>query len=341
MHEPPPIREFLDYIDGQRNFSAHTVRCYAKDLEQFCRFLVAFEPGPAGPGPAESGPAGPGPQGVSLAGLPPLDGVGTGKLRSLLAAVRPAHVRAYLAMMRTGNYAKSTIARKLAAVRSFYKFLVRGGVLSASPISAVRTPRQDRRLPKCLDVEQVQSLLEAPDQQTFLGSRDRAMIETLYSAGLRVSELVGINIEDMDEYSEVVRIRGKGKKERLGSLGAKAVEAISHYLTKRAAALGRARKGPLFVNKSGGRLSARSVRRKLDKYLKVAGIDARYSPHSLRHSFATHMLNAGADLRSIQEMLGHESLSTTQIYTHLTTRRLKEVYDRAHPLAAGTSGRHD
>ena len=332
MQELPSIQRFLDYLDAQRNYSAHTVRCYAKDLEQFCRFLAAIDADPdlalrlAGPAGAGGRP--------SLEGFASADGVGPDTLEAMLLAVRVPQVRAYLAVMRAAGLAKSTMARKLAAMRSFYKFLVRTGRLPASPVSAVRTPRQDKRLPKCLDVQQIDALMNAPDADTFLGSRDRAMLETIYSAGLRVSEAVAIDIEDLDEFASAVRIRGKGKKERLGSLGAKAREAIDHYLAKRSAAFGRARKGPLFVSKSGGRISARSVRRKLDKHLQQAGIALRVSPHSLRHSFATHMLNAGADLRSIQEMLGHESLSTTQIYTHLTTTRLKEVYDKAHPLAA-------
>jgi len=316
----PLIAKFLDYLAEQRNFSAHTVRGYANDLEQFCRFLAAAPDGL--PLPADT----------KADDLPTGNRTSVKRLSRMLTDVTAPQIRAYLAVMRNQGYAKSTIARKLATLRSFYKYLVRIELISASPVSAVRTPRQDKRLPKCLDVEQVEALLAAPDIDTLLGSRDRAMLETIYSAGLRISELVSLNIEDLDEFGEAVRIRGKGKKERLGPLGSKAMEALSHYLAKRAARFGNARKGPLFVTKSGKRISARSVRRKLDKYLAQAGIDPRVTPHALRHSFATHMLNAGADLRSLQEMLGHESLSTTQIYTHLTTRRLKEVYDKAHPL---------
>jgi len=317
MRQLPLIERFLDYLDQQRNFSAHTIRSYGNDLAQFCGFLAgdAGEQGPPAGRPASA-------RSPSLARLP-----------ALLKSVTPTRIRAYLAAMRNHQYAKSTIARKLATLRSFYKFLVRTEAIDASPVSAVRTPRQPKRLPKCLDVEQVAALLAAPDVATLLGSRDRAILETIYSAGLRVSEVVALNLEDLDEFGQVVRIRGKGKKERLGPLGSKAIEAIDDYLAKRAKAFGRAKTGPLFVNKSGRRLTARSIRRKLDGYLAKAGIACHISPHALRHSFATHMLNAGADLRTLQEMLGHRSLSTTQVYTHLTTKRLKEVYDRAHPLA--------
>ena len=307
------ISRFIEYLDSERNFSAHTVRSYHSDLLGYCRFLAAE-------GPTSE---------LSADELPAPDDFPPHKemVRRILTA-GPLEVRAMLAVLRNSGLSKSTIARKLAAIRSFYKFLVKIDKLEASPVSVVRTPRQDKRLPKCLDIQQVEALLAAPDTSTLLGARDRAIIETIYAAGLRVSELVALNIEDLDEFSEVVRIAGKGKKERLCPLGSMAIEAIGHYLRMR-----RGRSGPLFVNKHGSRLSDRSVRRKLDKYLLATGIDPGVSPHTLRHSFATHMLNAGADLRSVQELLGHSSLSTTQIYTHLTTTRLKEVYDKAHPLA--------
>ncbi len=234
--------------------------------------------------------------------------------------------------MRNSGYSKSTIARKLATLRSFYKYLVHKERIEASPVSVVRTPRQDKRLPKCLTVEQVSALLDAPDASTLLGARDKAILETFYSSGLRISELVSLDVEDLAELQGVLRIRGKGRKERLVPLGEKATRAIDHYLTlRRREGEGRVG-GPLFINRSGGRLSARSIRRMLDKYLHAAGIHTHVSPHMLRHSFATHLLNAGADLRSVQEMLGHESLSTTQIYTHLTSKRLKAIYDKAHPM---------
>ena len=320
------VERFLNYLDSERNFSAHTVRSYSADLVQYCGFLAARADMAVGgfSGAAET---------ITVEDLPGPDELPVETLEELILAAGPMDIRAYLAIMRNSEYSKATIARKLATLRSFYKFLVRSGGVEASPVAVVRTPRQDKRLPKCLDIEQIEALLGAPDGETLLGSRDRAILETIYSAGLRISELVALNIEDLDEFSGIVRIRGKGKKERLSPLGPKAVEAIDGWLVKRGAAFGQARRGALFVNSRGRRISDRSIRRNLQKYLAIAGIPADISPHTLRHSFATHMLNAGADLRSVQELLGHESLSTTQIYTHLTTRRLKEVYDRAHPMA--------
>jgi integrase/recombinase XerC len=239
-----------------------------------------------------------------------------------------------MAVLNDKQYSKSTTARKLATLRSFYKFLVKRGHLSTNPVMAVRTPKQEKKLPKFLEYEQVKKLIETPPTDNWLGARDRAIMETLYSTGVRVSELVGLNIDDVDFLSEVLHIRGKGKKERLTPIGSSALQAIQHYMefrNKRAQSNGNFDSKVLFVNKHGKRLSTRSVRRKMDKYLKIAGLDPSISPHTLRHSFATHMLNNGADLRSVQELLGHQSLSTTQIYTHLTTKKLKEVYDSAHP----------
>jgi integrase/recombinase XerC len=314
LPELPLFEQFLNYLEAERNFSPHTVTAYSSDLAQFCQFLC-----PPPSQPADAGQAGP-------FDPPPA------KLTSAILTVTPLDVRSFLSMMRASDYSKSTTARKLATLRSFYKFLVRAGHLETSPVTVIRTPRQDKHLPKFLDIAQIEALLAAPDTATILGARDRAIMETFYSSGLRISELVGLNIEDLDEFSEALRIRGKGKKERLVPLGSKAIEANQHYLNMRGGAL---RHGPLYVNKQCRRLNERSIRRKLDKYLLLANIPIHISPHALRHSFATHMLNAGADLRSVQEMLGHESLSTTQIYTHLTTTKLKQAYDLAHPLSIG------
>jgi len=321
MIDLPLIEQFLTYLEVERNFSGHTIRSYTTDLTQFCQFLTALADAPAG---VET---------LNAENLPAEASLEVAMLSKALPAVTPLEIRAYLAMMHNSEYSKATVARKLATLRSFYKYHVRTGVVSASPVAAIRTPRQDKRLPKCLEVGQIETLLQAPDASSLLGSRDLAILETIYSAGLRVSELVGLNIEDLDEFSEALRIRGKGKKERLAPLGSKAIMAIDAYMEKRGPQFGVSTEGPLFINKLGQRISERSIRRKLDKYLAMAGIPIHISPHTLRHSFATHMLNAGADLRSVQELLGHESLSTTQIYTHLTTSRLKEVYDKAHPMA--------
>ncbi len=314
MQDLPLIPRFLEYLAKERNFSAHTIRSYSADLLQFCRFLCAK-------GSTSD---------LTTDELPLLDdSISPKVLAQELLDVTPMRVRSYLAVIRNSGYSKSTVARKLASLRSFYKSLVRCGDIPASPVSIIRTPRQDKKLPKCLDVQEVDALLSAPDTGSLLGLRDKAILETIYSAGLRISELVALNIEDMDELSAVIRVKGKGRKERLCPLGSKALEAIDQYTKARMSG----RSGPLFVNKDGNRLSDRSIRRNLDKYLSMSGIDPNVSPHTLRHSFATHMLNAGADLRVVQEMLGHSSLSTTQIYTHLSTSRIKQIYEDAHPLA--------
>jgi integrase/recombinase XerC len=242
-------------------------------------------------------------------------------------------VRAFVAWLHEQGYAKSTVARRLAAVRSFGKFLCRQGVLIENPAKSVRGPRQERKLPHFLTVLDVQKLLAAPPAADWIGRRDRAILETLYSAGLRVSELVALDVPDTDLNDGVVTVRGKGKKERLALLGPQALKAISGWVTDRSAILDRLRKESpaVFLNKDGGRLTTRSVGRLLTKYLRLAGLDPRTTPHTLRHSFATHMLDAGADIRGVQELLGHKSLNTTQIYTHVTTQRLQETYKKAHP----------
>ena len=245
-------------------------------------------------------------------------------------------VRSFVGYLAGQNYTKSTTARKLATLRSFYKYLVKRGLVDTSPMVGIRTPKQEKRLPKCLTVEQIQQLLDAPGDGDILSCRDKAILEVLYSSGIRVSELVELKLSDLDLDEGILRIIGKGRKERLTPIGSQAIDAISRYLQIRQLD---SRIDPphedqkVFLNKHGDPLSTRSVRRKLDKYLGMVGLDPGISPHTLRHSFATHLLNNGADLRSVQELLGHQSLSTTQIYTHLTTTRMKEVYDEAHPRA--------
>jgi integrase/recombinase XerC len=309
----PLVKQFLEYLKLEKHFSDYTVKSYGADLIQFGQFL--------------SGEIG------QLAGAKDGRPVDDKQLKC-----EPLTIREFLAYLYAQNYTKSTTARKLATLRSFYKFLIRRGVVSVNPLSTIRTPKQEKRLPKCLDLEQVQKLLDAPGDADLLSARDKAMLEVLYSSGIRVSELVELEMADIDLNEGVLRVKGKGRKDRLTPIGSQAIKAINRYFELRAQDA-KSQQGSavatqrVFLNKHGEPLSTRSVRRKLDKYLVQAGLDPGISPHTLRHSFATHLLNNGADLRSVQELLGHQSLSTTQIYTHLTTSRMKEVYDQAHPRA--------
>jgi len=330
IEESTIIQKFLDYLKYERRFSEHTAKCYGADLAQYGEFLY----GTPEDGQSEG-------ESISFDHSGPATAVATKvdlRIDQMLLSASTDSIRAYLAYLNEKDYSKATIARKLATLRSFYKFLVKRNNLSANPVTAVRTPKQDKKLPKFLEYEEVKRLLDTPPMNTWLGARDRAILETLYSTGIRVSELVALNMEDIDFLGEVVHVRGKGKKERITPIGASALQTIQHYMefrNKRAQNNSNFDAKVLFVNKHGRRLSTRSVRRKMDKYLKMAGLDPAISPHTLRHSFATHMLNNGADLRSVQELLGHQSLSTTQVYTHLTTTRLKEVYENAHPRNDG------
>jgi integrase/recombinase XerC len=331
MSENNLIEEFLNYLRFERHFSPHTAKCYAADLHQFCEFLTGgTEALPSAP-PGGSGLAS-SPGSATAVAAPPRAQTDT---RELLRAVQTEDVRRFLAFLTDREYSKSTTARKLATLRSFYKFCLKRSYVPANPLAAVRTPKQEKRLPKFLEENEVRKLLETPDSTGLLGARDRAMLETMYSTGVRVSELVDLNIEDIDTTSECLHIHGKGKKERITPISPTALAWIKHYMDMRRADPRAAsfNQQAVFVNKHGQRLSTRSVRRKLDKYLQICGLDPAISPHTLRHSFATHMLNRGADLRSVQELLGHQSLSTTQIYTHVTTSRMKQAYDAAHPRA--------
>jgi integrase/recombinase XerC len=239
-----------------------------------------------------------------------------------------------VAWLHEQGYAKTSMARHIAAVRSFCRFLCRQGVLEANPADGLRGPRQDKKLPHFLNEKDIARLLETPAADAPMGRRDRAILETLYSAGLRVAELTGLNVDDVDLDSGLATVRGKGKRERLALLGPQATAALKLWLTERDLVEPQlpSQKG-VFLNKRGTRLTTRSVGRLLEKYLALAGLDPRTSPHTLRHSFATHLLDRGADIRSVQELLGHRSLSTTQIYTHVTTHRLRESYQKAHPRA--------
>ena len=311
----PLVFQFLEYLKLERHFSDYTVKSYGADLVQFGQYLAGEIGRPSG------GPS---------------DKLSPEQIDQKALKCEPLTIREFLAYLYGQNYTKSTTARKLATLRSFYKFLIRRGQVSVNPLSTIRTPKQDKRLPKCLDLDQVQKLLDAPGDADLLSARDKAMLEVLYSSGIRVSELVELEMSDIDLQEGVLRVRGKGRKDRLTPIGSQAIKALSRYIEMRSADL-RCQQSRdaarVFLNKHGEALSTRSVRRKLDKYLVAAGLDPGISPHTLRHSFATHLLNNGADLRSVQELLGHQSLSTTQIYTHLTTARMKEAYDSAHPRA--------
>jgi integrase/recombinase XerC len=310
----PLVRQFLDYLRLEKHFSDYTVKSYGADLIQFGQFLT-------------------GEIGAAHAGQPRQPGA---SLDERQLAVEPLTVREFLAYLYAQNYTKSTTARKLATLRSFYKFLIRRGMLSVNPLSTIRTPKQEKRLPKCLDLDQVQKLLDAPGDADLLSARDKAMLEVLYSSGIRVSELVELEMSDLDLTEGVLRVKGKGRKDRLTPIGSQAIKAIQRYFDLRALD-SRSQQSThgtrVFLNKHGEPLSTRSVRRKLDKYLVQAGLDPGISPHTLRHSFATHLLNNGADLRSVQELLGHASLATTQLYTHVSTDRLRQAYRQAHPRA--------
>jgi integrase/recombinase XerC len=331
MEDSIIIQEFLSYLKFEKRFSEHTAKCYGADLSQFGEFLICRSEGGLASAEAISPTHHEGGSATAVATQANV------KVDQLLLSAETDVVRSYLAFLNEKQYSKSTIARKLATLRSFYKFLVKRGNLSSNPVLVVRTPKQEKKLPRFLEYEEVKRLLETPPMDSWLGARDRAIMETLYSTGIRVSELVALNMDDVDFLGEVVHVRGKGKKERIAPIGSSALQVIQHYMefrNKRAQSNPNFDSKVLFVNKHGRRLSTRSVRRKMDKYLKMAGLDPAISPHTLRHSFATHMLNNGADLRSVQELLGHQSLSTTQIYTHLGTTKLKEVYQSAHPREA-------
>jgi integrase/recombinase XerC len=319
----PVVQGFLGYLADERQFSPCTARCYGVDLRQFVDFLIArtgIALDPANEQAAFSSPAASRPA----------------TLTSTILGCDVEIIRAYLATLAEKGYSTASMARKIATLRSFHKWMLKKGITSTNPMTLIRTPKQPKRLPKAISVDQVERLLAVPDDNDLLGARDRSMLETLYSTGMRVGEIVGLNRGDLDLAGEAVLIRGKGRKERIIPLGQHALRALRHYLTMLDAS-GFAdpadESKALFVNKHGSRLSSRSVRRKLAKYLQSAGLDPEISPHTLRHSFATHMLDNGADLRSVQELLGHQSLSTTQVYTHLSTPRLREAYDRAHPRA--------
>lgn len=294
------LGQFLRHLQRERDASEHTVKAYREDLSALAEYL------------ADDDGRTPDPPQITVPDL-----------------------RGYMAALGEAGYAKSSVSRRMAAVRSFFRFARREGWVASSPAEALRNPRKSQKLPHFLSSEEVARLLSAPPADKPQGLRDRAILETLYSAGLRVSELVGASDGDLDLEQGLLHVRGKGRKERLTPLGSYATSAIEAWLAKRNVATDEpgGEETPLFTNRFGNRLTTRSVARLLEKHLAIAGLDPRTSPHTLRHSFATHLLDRGADIRSVQELLGHSSLVTTQVYTHVSSRSLREAYEKAHPRA--------
>jgi integrase/recombinase XerC len=301
------IDDFLQHLKYERNASVHTLRNYASDLEQFYDHVAP----------------------------PDKDG----KRRDVdIHALDNLTIRDFMATLYEKQKKKSSIHRKIAALRTFFRYLCREGVLDANPAQLVASPRVERKLPNHLNIEQMIRFIETPDTESVLGKRDRAMLELMYASGIRVSELVNLNLLDVDFTNLTVRVKGKGRKERIVPFGQHARTALQEYLAVRGELLAEAEAdkvdpNAVFMNYQGTRITTRSVGRMVDKYVKICADIHHVSPHSLRHSFATHLLDAGADLRVIQEMLGHARLSTTQQYTHVAMDRLMEVYDKAHPKA--------
>jgi integrase/recombinase XerC len=296
MHQE--VYQFLRYLDVERNASDLTIKSYREDLIDMADFITD-----------------------------------QGRTTRLPRDIAPNDLRSYVTALHEAGYAKSSISRKLASLRSFFKFAQRQQMVDNNPAKPLRNPRGTRKLPHFLTNEEILSLLNAPNKESEMGRRDLAILEVTYSAGLRVSELVGMNDRDIDFTDGTIRIRGKGRKERIGQLGSHAKKALLEYFQMRRPSPNGTKEPATFRNKFGGRLTSRSVARMLEKYIKERGLDTRTSPHTLRHSFATHLLNGGADIRSVQELLGHKSLVTTQIYTHVSTANIKAAYDKAHPRA--------
>jgi len=285
------IEKFIRYMEIEKNYSIHTVLNYKLDLKDFNKFLAGTE----------------------------------------LEKIDYLALRKYLAVLKEKNLSSRSVGRRLSALRSFFRFLSREGYIKTNPILMLSSPKLDKHLPSFMTEEEVKRLIEsafAKNQDDLSGLRDRAILEAFYSSGLRISELVGLNLDDVDFISGVLKIRGKGKKERIVPVGEAALTAIKNYLDRRNKQI-----DAIFLNKNSRRITTRGVMDIVVKYLRLAGIKPGVSAHTFRHSFATHLLNRGADLRTVQELLGHANLFTTQIYTHLTTERLKSVYDKAHPHA--------
>ncbi len=304
------IEDFGNHLATERNLSPHTRRSYLADLGQFRTFLAENGLFPAGGSEPEQ-----------------------------LAAIDHMAVRSFLGSLYRRQVRKVTIVRKIAALRTFFNYLMREGKVRVNPAEMVQAPKAEKYLPTFLPVEEMFALLNLTYPDDAAGIRDRAMLELFYSSGVRVSELTGLNLGDIDVQQGLVKVRGKGKKERIVPVGGQALRSLQDYLEKRSEwtrqAGGAGEDPPLFLSRNGCRITPRSVARILDQYVLQSGINKKVSPHTLRHSFATHLLDAGADLRSIQEMLGHENLSTTQKYTSVSVAKLMEIYDKAHPKAKG------
>jgi integrase/recombinase XerC len=296
------LKKFLVSLALERNYSENTVKAYNGDLAQLEEFLKKQ----------------------------------LGRKRLSVREINRLSVRHFLGTLHQQGYNSHSIMRKLTAIRSFCRWLCRQGLLPTNPATGLMPMRGEKRLPTFLDVTQAARVMELPDRQKVLGLRDLAILELLYGTGIRLMELVGMNLTDVDMVGEVIKVRGKGKKERILPLGRKAQKALREYLVRRdeLVAKGQKRSRPaVFLNYQGGRISGRSVRRIVNGYLRKVSEKSHLSPHLLRHTFATHMLDAGADLRAVKELLGHASLSSTQIYTHVTVEKLRRIYDQAHPRA--------
>ena len=303
------IQQFVDFLSLEKGYSTNTCRAYAHDLDDFLQYFIQYR------------------------ALPMTGEAGAEIDATDVEAAGGMILRSYLGSLHKQGLKKTSIARKISSIRSFFNFMERHGVIQQNPAETVLTPKQEKPVPGYLTVDDVFRLLDGIDTKTLIGKRNRAMLETLYSTGIRVSELVGLNAGDVDFSAKSLRVLGKGNKERIVPIGEKALAAIDVY-RQTLAAQKKVRQGSdraLFLNKNMGRLTTRSVARVLDKAAIAAGISVPVSPHDLRHSFATHMLDAGLDLRMVQELLGHSQLSTTQKYTHVSIDRLMAAYDRAHP----------
>jgi len=297
------LNKFITYLIAEKNASPYTVKNYRHEIGEFLGFLKEQ-------------------------GIDSWDGVDRYVLRR------------YLAWLQAQGYVKASITRRISELRSFCRYLVREGILDRNPIRAISSPKVPKRLPNYLDLHEVEALLAAPDAMDPQGQRDLAILEVLYASGLRVSELVGLNLRNVDLQHGELRVWGKGAKERVALLGEPACRALRRYIREGRPELikGNRETNALFLNRLGSRLSTRSVNNILDRYAKLAGLERRVTPHVMRHTFATHLLDGGADLRTVQELLGHADLSTTQIYTHVSQARAKEVYRKAHPRARDKEG---